>query len=95
MLRAFTYVSVVGCVVSAFVLYAINYDTRAIEAVAHELSSNIEKTRRDIAVLKAERALLGAPVRIEPFAAALGLRPAAGEQFQALSDNGGRLIGDE
>ncbi len=94
MLRVFAFMSVVAGLVSAFALYAINYDTRRLENAAFEKSKKIEKARRDIAVLKAERALLSTPVRIEPYARALGLKPAKSNQFQSLSNvvGGGQAL---
>lgn len=69
---------------SAFILYAINYDARQIEYETRQLSYEIERTRRDIAVLKAERALLASPQRIARLARQLKLRPAEGDQFYIL-----------
>jgi len=89
MLRVSAFISVAACLVSAFVFYAINYDTRRIEHATFERSQRIEKTRRDIAVLKAERALLANPVTIEPFARALGLEPAKSTQFYTLKREAG------
>jgi cell division protein FtsL len=61
---------------SAFLLYSSNYDTRLLEAGVQAQERAIEKARGDIAVLKAERAHLGRPERIEPLARAQGLGPA-------------------
>lgn len=66
---------------SAFVLYSSNYDTRQLEARVAEQERAIEKARGDIAVLKAERAHLGRPERIEPLARAMGLGPASERQL--------------
>jgi len=68
---------------SAFLLYAINYDTRLLEDRVQAQERAIEEARRDIAVLKAERAHLGRPDRIEPIARAQGLRPASEQQLVA------------
>ena len=46
----------------------------------------IDKARSDIAVLKAERAHLARPERIEPLARALGLGPATEQQLAATPD---------
>ena len=54
---------------SAFLLYGINYDTRHFEDRLRDQARAIEEARRDIAVLKAERAHLGRPERIEPLGA--------------------------
>jgi len=69
--------------VSAFVLYSSNYDTRQLEERVADQERAIEKARGDIAVLKAERAHLGRPERIEPLARAMGLGPATEQQLAA------------
>ena len=66
---------------SAFLLYGLSYDTRQLEARVHTKERLAEKARNDIAVLKAERAHLARPERIEPFARALGLKPATQKQL--------------
>jgi len=75
----------IGCValtlVSAFTLYAINYDTRQIETAVNAKQRAIEAARKDIAVLKAERAHLARPERIAPLARGLGLEPVRKDQF--------------
>jgi cell division protein FtsL len=68
---------------SAFLLYSSNYDTRLLEASVQAQERAIEQARSDIIVLKAERAHLGRPDRIEPLARAQGLRPATEEQLAA------------
>lgn len=68
---------------SAFLLYGINYDTRLMDKRLQEKERAIEQARSDIAVLKAERAHLARPERIEPLARALGLRPASESQLAA------------
>jgi len=60
---------------SAFLLYGLNYDTRMIEARLHAREREAERARADIAVLRAERAHLARPERIEPLARGLGLEP--------------------
>ena len=68
---------------STFLLYGINYDTRLLEARVQGEERSIDEARNDIAVLKAERAHLGRPERIELIARAKGLRPAAQQQLAA------------
>jgi cell division protein FtsL len=68
---------------SAFLLYGLNYDTRLLESRVQAQERAIEQARSDIAVLKAERAHLGRPDRIEPLARAQGLRPATEQQLVA------------
>jgi cell division protein FtsL len=66
---------------SAFLLYGINYDARLLEARVQGEEHSIDEARNDIAVLKAERAHLARPERIEPIACAQGLQPAAQQQL--------------
>jgi cell division protein FtsL len=60
---------------SAFLLYGLNYDTRMIEGRLQAREREAERARADIAVLRAERAHLARPDRIEPLARGLGLQP--------------------
>jgi cell division protein FtsL len=68
---------------SAFLLYGINYDTRMMDQRLQDKERAIERARGDIAVLKAERAHLARPERIEPLARAQGLVPASERQLVA------------
>lgn len=80
-MRALTILSVVVAIASAFLLYGVSYDTHRIEARVHAQERAAEKARSDIAVLKAERAHLARPERIEPLARALGLAPVTEKQL--------------
>ncbi len=66
---------------SAFLVYALSYDTRLIEAKVQAAERAADRARSDIAILRAERAHLSRPERIEPLARALGLAPATDRQF--------------
>lgn len=66
---------------SAFMLYGLNYDTRRLEQSVQAQERAAEQARGDIAVLKAERAHLARPERIEPLARSQGLRPASDRQI--------------
>jgi cell division protein FtsL len=66
---------------SAFLLYGLSYDTRQLEARVSAQERLADKARADIAVLKAERAHLGRPSRIEPLARAQGLEPLTDKQM--------------
>ena len=67
---------------SAWVLYAESSVTRRLEARVQAAERQRERLESDIAVLKADRAYLSRPGRIEPAAKALGLRtPEAGQQI--------------
>ena len=67
---------------SAFMLYGLNYDTRLTAAHVQSLELQAGKARSDISVLKAERAHLARPERIEPLARAQGLAPATQAQLE-------------
>lgn len=62
---------------SAFLLYGLNYETRLVESRLQARERQAEKARADIAVLKAERAHLARPERVEPLAREQGLVPVA------------------
>ncbi len=62
---------------SAFLLYGLNYDTRLMETALQAREREAERARTDIAVLRAERAHLSRPERIEPLARNQGLEPMA------------------
>jgi cell division protein FtsL len=68
-------------IASAFGLYQIKYDTRQLEAKLQAGERSIEKMEGDIAVLKAEKAYLARPERIEALAKKQGLGPIAGTQY--------------
>jgi cell division protein FtsL len=69
-------------VASALLLYALNYDTRRLEAEVQAKERTAEQARYDIAVLKAERGTLTRPDRIDGLARQLGLGPPKPEQFE-------------
>ncbi len=73
---------------SAFVLYAVTYETRRLEHHVADQARIIEKTRLDIAVLRAERAYLARPERIEEIARKIGLAPIEPRQIEALPATG-------
>ncbi len=66
---------------SAFLLYGLSYDTKQLEARVAAQERKADIARSDIAVLKAERAHLGRPDRIEPLARAQGLVPLTDKQI--------------
>lgn len=68
---------------SALLLYALNYDTRRIEAEVQAKERVAERAREDIAVLKAERGTLARPDRIDGLARQLGLGPPKPSQFES------------
>ncbi|WP_072396709.1 cell division protein FtsL [Hyphomicrobium sp. CS1GBMeth3] len=66
---------------SAFLLYGLSYETRQLEARVTAQQRLADRTRSDISILKAERAHLARPGRIEPLARAQGLVPMADGQI--------------
>lgn len=66
---------------SAFLLYGLSYETRQLEARVTAQQRLADRTRSDISILKAERAHLARPSRIEPLARAQGLVPMADGQI--------------
>lgn len=69
---------------SAFLLYGLNYETRLVESRLQAREAQAEKARGDIAVLKAERAHLARPDRIEPLARQQGLEPLSARHLMPL-----------
>ena len=69
---------------SAYVLYSEGSATRRLEAQVQAAERQRERLESDIAVLKAERAHLARPGRIEPAAKALGLRPPEADEHVQL-----------
>lgn len=80
-MRLLTTTSIFLALASAFLLYGLNYDTRLLEARVQQDEAAVQQARSDIAVLKAERAHLTRPERIEPLARAQGLAAATDKQF--------------
>lgn len=66
---------------SAFLLYALNTETRQLEERVQARERMLASAKSDVAVLKAERAHLARPDRIEPHARAAGFVPPRPAQF--------------
>jgi cell division protein FtsL len=66
-------------------LYAITYDTRRLEAKVQAQERALERAERDVNVLRAERAHLARPERLEPLARELGLAPIESGQYLRLA----------
>ncbi len=81
MLRFLTFGAVLLALVSAFTLYAINYNTRRIAVEVAQKKKHKAKLISRISVLKAERAYLSRAERIGPAALRLGMHPAVGAQL--------------
>jgi len=69
---------------SAVMLYNVSYETRRLEARIQARERLAEKLESDIAVLKAERAYLARPERIEELARRQGLEPIRERQYLRL-----------
>lgn len=87
MLRLLAILTGVTAVFAATWLYTLKHDTARLEASVHATARAIEKAEGDIAALKAERAWLGRPERIDELARKQGLEPIQPEQYRRL---GGR-----
>lgn len=93
-MRIVTIVAGFMALASAFLLYALNYDTRRLEAAVAARERAAEQARSDIATLKAERAFLTRPERIEPLARGLGMRPIGERQISAGAPTAGQRSAD-
>ena len=80
-LRIFMFLAVAAALLSAFALYAVNYQTRQIADANQQKVGQAKRLDRDIAILRAERTYLMRPARIESLARKLGMRPIRGDQF--------------
>ncbi|HFB2048295.1 MAG: cell division protein FtsL [Hyphomicrobiaceae bacterium] len=84
MLHIFTFGAVFIAIVSAFILYNVNHQTRSFASqLSNKQKVKTELIRR-IASLKAERAFLSRAERIADAAEALGMRPISGDQFVSM-----------
>ena len=84
MFRFATVGTVLLAVASAFVLYAMSYETRRLELHVNAQVRTVEKTNLDIAVLRAERAYLARPDRIETLARQIGLAQIEPRQYETI-----------
>ena len=73
---------------AAFALYAIKYDTRRLELQVRTQERALERAEADVTVLRAERAYLARPERLEPLARLIGLAPIVSSQYQRLDGHG-------
>lgn len=71
---------------AAYVLYTESQETRRVSEQVDRQQQVQRSLEAEIAALKAERAFLSRPTRIEPAARALGMRPAASQDFARLDD---------
>ena len=85
MLRISTLMALMMTLGCAFALYGISYDTRRLALKVQAEERQAERLRNAIAVLRAERAFLSRPERIEPLARNMGLEPATGQQHVRIN----------
>jgi cell division protein FtsL len=86
-MRIFATATAIGLTIaSAYFLYTEAAATRQLEAHVQATERKRDRLEAEIAVLKAERAYLSRPGRIEPAARALGMRPPGAGDYAALSD---------
>ena len=93
-MRVATIVSALLALASAFVLYVLSYDTRRLEHAVAARERAADQARADITTLKAERAFLPRPERIEPLARALGMKPIGERQLADGISTGERRSAD-
>lgn len=86
MLRTLNMLALLAMFAAVFVLYAIKYDTRKLEKQVAQQARLIERFETDIQVLRAERALLASPQRIEKLARRQGMRPIEPKQIRGEGD---------
>jgi hypothetical protein len=82
-----TALAVAALIASACALYAIKYDTGRIAAEVSDLTEAISKHDGEIAVMRAEKANLLRPARIDALVKVhLTLRPATPKQLGQIAD---------
>ncbi len=78
---------------AAYHLYAENIATRSLESQVQAAERHRDSLDNDISVLKADRAYLARPARIEPAARALGLVPPDAASYIARDEIVDRVDG--
>ncbi|MBI1384571.1 MAG: hypothetical protein GC150_06650 [Rhizobiales bacterium] len=92
MRRLLTLIIVPATLAMVFALYAIKNDTRLLDERVGELARMIERTRAEVATLRADWGYLTEPARIERLAREhLGYRPMQPDQIVSLEEAGRRL----
>jgi cell division protein FtsL len=79
---------------AAYQLYAENIETRRLEQQVQSAERQRDRLENDISVLRADRAYLARPARIEPAARALGLVPPDAANYVAFDDIARRPPGE-
>lgn len=80
--RTLTLSAAVLTIAAATWLYVAKFETRRIEGQVQALERAIEKADSDIIVLRAERAYLGRPDRLDTLARGQGLGPIRSDQYR-------------
>jgi cell division protein FtsL len=83
--RMFNGILLLATLTATVALYTITYDTRRLEAQVQAQERALERVERDVNVLRAERAHLARPERLEPLARELGLAPIESRQYLRLA----------
>ena len=83
--RMFNGILLLATLTATVALYTITYDARRLEAKVQAQERALERAERDVNVLRAERAHLARPERLEPLARELGLAPIEGRQYLRLA----------
>jgi cell division protein FtsL len=90
--RVLNWLLILAALAATVALYAISYDTRSLEAKVLAEERALEHIAVDIAILRAERAHLARPERLEPLARELGMAPIDSGQYLRI---GGAATGAE
>ena len=86
MIRLLSTIGLMAAFATAFALYAIKDETRKLQSLVHSQERLIDRLENDIAVLKAERAHLARPQRIDALARREGLGPVGPAQYGRIED---------
>ena len=81
MLRIAATLGVVAMLAAAFALHIVTYKTRALVREVRQAEGERDKLREEIAILRADKAFLARPGRIEAVAREFGMRPARIDQL--------------
>ncbi len=85
--RSVTVLAIGAAIASAVALYAVKYDTSRIAAEVSDATDQVAKRETEIAVMRAEKANLMRPARIDTLVKAnLTLRPIAPKQLGRVAD---------
>jgi hypothetical protein len=86
MLRLVNLLLAGSTIAGAFALYGLKHDVRALDIAVAADERRLERIHAEIAILRAERALLARPERIEALARGMGLAPLRPDQVISAAD---------